>query len=147
MPRPRKYLGLHDRTTAYHQSDKGKAAIQKYEATDAAKERKRKWWRENKAKNSIDRTQQFLDTYGDPEAALVLLNDTERQVVRCYFGLNQQPPQTLVAIAAQLDLSKQRISRIKAKALEKLTPIEPSERSSHDTPDSSSPNTDATSTP
>ena len=129
MPRPRKYSGLHDRSTAYHQTDKGKDAIDKYEATDAAKERKRRWWRDNKAKNSIDRNQQFLETYGDPETALTPLNEVERQVIRCYFGLNQQPPQTLVAIATQLDLSKQRISRIKDKALEKLIPIEHSEQS------------------
>lgn len=124
MPRPKKHPGLHDRQKIYHQSDKGKQAIQKYESSDAAKERKRKWWTEHRAQTPHKRTQQFLNDYGDPGTAIAALTEREQFVLTRYFGLDDQPPQTFDAIAQQLELSKEAVRQIKLKALKKLTPLE-----------------------
>jgi RNA polymerase sigma factor (sigma-70 family) len=121
MPRPRKHEGLHDRQSAYHQTEKGKEAIKKYEASEAAKARKRRWWKENKAKDLSDRHQRFLETYGDVDTALTPLDATERQVIQLYFGLVEGDCLTLQEIGEKLNCSKQRISQIKSKALKKLT--------------------------
>lgn len=121
MPRPRKYTGLHDRQAAYHQTQKGKAAVKKYQSSEEAKAKKRLWWKENRGSEAVDRQQQFLDTYGPLTEALALLNGRERQAVSLYFGLDNSQPCTLEEIGIQMGISKQRIGQIKSNALKKMS--------------------------
>lgn len=121
MPRPRKYDGLHDRQTAYHETDKGKASVEKYESSEKARARKRRWWQENKGTEHPDLRQQFIDTYGQVDTAMASLTERERQVISLYFGLFDHLPKTLEDIGTQIGISKQRVGQIKSKALKKLT--------------------------
>ncbi len=123
MPRPRKYDGLHDRQAAYHETDKGKVAVEKYESSDKARARKRRWWREHKGTEPIDMRQQFIDTYGQVDTVIALLTERERQVISLYFGLFDGLPNTLEDIGIQIGISKQRVGQIKSNALKKLTHI------------------------
>jgi len=120
MPRPRKHDGLHDRQTAYHQTEKGKAALEKYENTERAKARKRRWWQENKSSQPVDLRQEFIDTYGQPYTAMKLLTERERQILSLYFGLADGKPHTLDEIGTQMGISKQRVGQIKSAALKKI---------------------------
>jgi DNA-directed RNA polymerase sigma subunit (sigma70/sigma32) len=120
MPQPKKYQELYDRQAQYHQTENGKKAIAKYESSEAARERKRRWWQENRASQPRDRTQNFIDTYGDPQQALEPLSEREQQVLSLYFGLDGTQPITLEKIAQQMNLSKQRIGAIKAAVIKKL---------------------------
>lgn len=119
MPRPRKYDGLHDRQAAYHQTEKGKAAVKKYESSERAKARKRRWWQEHKGTNPFDIRQQFIDTYGEPSTVLDSLNERERQVISLYFGLEGKA-HTLEEIGIFMGISKQRVGQIKSGALKKI---------------------------
>lgn len=123
MPRPRKYNGLHDRQAAYHETDKGKASVEKYESSDKARARKRRWWQENKGAEPLDMRQHFIDTYGAVDTAITSLTERERQVISLYFGLFDGLPNTLEDIGIQIGISKQRVGQIKSNALKKLTPI------------------------
>ena len=120
MPRPKKYDQLHARQAAYHQTEKGKAAVKKYEDSERAKARKRRWWQEHKGSEPVDLRQQFIDTYGQINQALEQLNEREQQVVSLYFGLADGKPHTLVEIGTQMGLSKQRVGQIKSAALKKI---------------------------
>ena len=120
MPRPKKYDQLHDRQAAYHQTEKGKAAVKKYEDSERAKARKRRWWQEHKSAQPIDLRQQFIDTYGQTDQALELLNEREKQIISLYFGLEDGKSHTLVEIGSQMGLSKQRVGQIKSAALKKI---------------------------
>lgn len=52
---------------------------------------------------------------------LDVLDDRERNIVECYFGLNPDfEPMTLEAIGDRYDLTKERIRQIKEKAIRKL---------------------------
>jgi RNA polymerase primary sigma factor len=52
---------------------------------------------------------------------LSCLNDRERGIIECYFGLNTQcEPMTLEAIGDRYDLTKERIRQIKEKAIRRL---------------------------
>lgn len=119
MPRPRKYKGLHDRQAAYHQTEKGREAVKKYESSSEAKARKRRWWRENRGLYPVDRRQQFIDTYGELTMALASLDELEKQVISLYFGLDSKPL-TLEEIGTQIGISKQRVGQIKSGALKKI---------------------------
>lgn len=121
MPRPRKYDGLYDRQAAYHETEKGKAAVKKYESSEIAKARKRRWWQEHKGIEPGARRQQFIDTYGQIDAALESLGEREKQVIYLYFGLENGKPHTLDDIGTQMGISKQRVGQIKSTALKKLT--------------------------
>lgn len=123
MPRPRKYDGLHDRQAAYHETEKGKAAVEKYESSDKARARKRRWWQEHKGTEPPNMRQQFIDTYGQVDTAVALLTERERQVISLYFGLFDGLPNTLEDIGTQIGISKQRVGQIKSNALKKLTAI------------------------
>lgn len=120
MPRPRKYDGLHDRQTVYHQTEKGKAAVEKYENSERAKARKRRWWQENRGSAPVDLRQEFIDTYGQPCTALEPLTERERQIISLYFGLDDGKPHTLDEIGTQMGISKQRVGQIKSTALKKI---------------------------
>lgn len=120
MPRPRKYESLHDRQAAYHQTDKGKVSVEKYEASERAKARKRRWWQEHKGIEPVNMRQQFIATYGQPDTALASLNDRERQIINLYFGLSDGNTYTLEDIGIQVGISKQRVSQLKSAALKKI---------------------------
>ena len=119
MPTPRKYEGLHDRQAAYHQTEKGKAAVKKYESSEEAKARKRRWWQEHRGGESVNARQQFIKIYGQPDTALAPLNERERQVLSLYFGLEGKA-HTLEEIGIQMEISKQRVGQLKALALKKI---------------------------
>lgn len=51
---------------------------------------------------------------------LVKLNERERQIVECYFGLNNNDEMTLEEIGEILKISKERVRQIKLSALRKL---------------------------
>lgn len=121
MPRPKKYDGLHDRQAAYHQTEKGKASVEKYESSDGAKARKRRWWQEHRGKTPIDLRSMFIDTYGQPPQALEPLSSRERNVISLYFGLEDGKACTLEEIGSQLGISKQRVGQIKSNALKKIS--------------------------
>lgn len=123
MPRPRKYDCLHDRQAAYHETEKGKASVEKYESSEKARARKRRWWQEHKAAKPIDMRQEFIDTYGQVDTTIALLTERERQIISLYFGLVDGLPNTLEDIGKQMGISKQRVGQIKSNALKKLTPI------------------------
>lgn len=52
--------------------------------------------------------------------ALDSLTCTEAEVLRLYFGIDQERPLTLLEIGGQINLSRERIRQIKNKALQKL---------------------------
>ncbi len=51
---------------------------------------------------------------------LDLLDRRERLVVRAYFGLDDQPPQTLEQIGVQLSLTRERVRQLRDQALDKM---------------------------
>lgn len=120
MSRPRKYPGLYGRQDAYHRTEKGKEAQKKSQTSKTTKEKKRDWWRKNRGKTPIDRRQHFIDTYGEIETALKLLNKREQFIVIHLNGLDGNPPMTLDAIGAELFLTGSRIQQIKTEAEKKL---------------------------
>lgn len=95
-------------------------AVDKYESSEAAKARKRRWWQENRASESMDKQQKFLDAYGSTTAAFAPLNDQERYVVSLYFGLEGDKPLTLEEIGNLMGISKQRVGQVKSEALKKM---------------------------
>ena len=120
MPRPRKYESLHGRQEAYHQTEKGKISLEKYQSSERARASKRRWWQEHRGLAPVNMRQEFIDTYGQPDAALAPLNERERQVVVLYFGLTDGNTHTLEDIGVQVGVSKQRVSQIKSAALKKI---------------------------
>ena len=95
MPRPRKYESLHGRQEAYHKTEKGKISLEKYQASERARASKRRWWQEHRGIEPVNMRQQFIDIYGQPDIALALLNERERQVIDLYFGLSDGNTHTL----------------------------------------------------
>lgn len=124
MPKPKKYDNdLYGPQRAYFKTEKGKAALKRAQRSEKEKERKRQWWRKNKAKNDspkILEEKSFIDTYVDFEQAFELLEDQEQEVINYYYGLNDRQPMNLTAIAQMWDKSVSRISQIKKSALAKL---------------------------
>ncbi len=131
MPRPKKYDNdLYGPQRAYFKTEKGKAALKKAQGTEKFKEQKREWWRKNRGKNSIPRTnrkQFFIDTYGDPHYSLQIIEDeAQRKVVELYFGLSDDPPMNQKAIANKLGTSIATVSRTNKEALAKLETLKQS---------------------
>ena len=54
------------------------------------------------------------------QACLDLLDRRERVVVRAYFGLDDQEPQTLEQIGLQLGLTRERVRQLRDEALDKM---------------------------
>ncbi len=123
MPRPRKYSGLYGRQEAYHKTEKGKEAQRKSQASSRTKEKKRDWWRKNRGKTPLDRKQYFIDTYGDIEAALKLLDKRTQYIMIHLYGLDGSEPMTQEAIGVELFLSGSRIGQIQSEALKTLAPL------------------------
>ena len=53
-------------------------------------------------------------------ACLDALDRRERLVVRAYFGLDDQEPQTLEQIGVQLGLTRERVRQLRDQALDKM---------------------------
>ncbi len=123
MPKPRKYQDLYGAQKAYRQTEKGKESVRKYNASEKAKIVKKNWKRKHDG-TIIDKRQWFIDTYGNIETALNLLDDREKNVIIKVFGLNGSPPLKQKDLAAQWDKSPQWISEIKKEALKKLLPLQ-----------------------
>ena len=123
MPRPRKYTNRSEAQKVYRQTEKGKATEKKYQSSEKAKKIKRDWWRDRYAKKPKDRRQHFIDTYGDIEVALRLLDKREKFVVINLNGLDGSEPMTLEAIGVELFLTGSRIQQIYKDAEKKLIPL------------------------
>tara|TARA_B100001750_G_C15516430_1_gene607599 strand:- start:1407 stop:2282 length:876 start_codon:yes stop_codon:yes gene_type:complete len=54
------------------------------------------------------------------ERSLATLTDREAEVVRAYFGLNEEHPMTLEEIGEAFDLTRERVRQIKEKAIRRL---------------------------
>lgn len=121
--RPQKYDDPYGKQKAYFETSKGKAAINRYEASDKRKENKKNWKHRQKLKALSDRRQRFIDTYGDIEAALKLLDKRECFVVIHLNGLDGNPPMTLDEIGVELFLTGSRIQQIYKDAEKKLIPL------------------------
>ncbi len=76
-----------------------------------------------KADQKIACKQYFIDTYGDIEAALKLLDQRARDIIIHLYGLDGSEPMTQEAIGKKLFLSASLIGRIKHEALDRLEPL------------------------
>ena len=121
MGRPRKYenFDIYAPQRAYLKTEKGKEAVKRYNASESAKAIKREWKRRHDG-TIVDKRQWFLDTYGEIEAALNLLDQQEQLVMTRLYGLDGSKPMIQKAIAEELSVTRQRIAQIKKKALETL---------------------------
>ena len=122
MPKPRKYKDLYGARKAYRQTEKGKEAVRRYNASEAAKASKRKWKRKHD-RTILDKRQWFIEQYGDIQIALNLLDEREREVITLVYGLDGNEPVKQKEIATRWGKSPQWISLIKKDAEEKLLPI------------------------
>ena len=122
MGRPRKYADLYGPQKKYHSTEKGKAAIKKYESSAARRASQRERARIRRGM-IVDKQQWFMNTYGDSVVALELLSQKEKLVIKYLYGLDGGPPLTQGAIASMMECSRQWISQIKKSALSKLTPL------------------------
>ena len=122
MGRPRKYSDLYGPQKAYLKTEKGKKALKRYETSEGrlAKQRERTRIRQG---TIVDKRQWFLDTYGDIETALNLLDEKEQLVITRLYGLDGTKRMTQGAIASELGVTQQMISLIKKAALGKLLPL------------------------
>ena len=107
----------------YFKTEKGKAALKRCQSSENGKRIKREWWERNRALKPSDRRQQFIDTYGDIETALKLLDKREKFVVIHLNGLDGNPPMTQEAVGEELFLTGSRIGQIYKDALNKLAPL------------------------
>lgn len=119
MGRPRKYDSLYGRHEAYFKTEKGKEAVKRYQRSEKRKTIAREWARKHRG-TIVDKQQWFIDTYGDIETALALLNPEQRTAIELYYGLNGNPSMTQAAIAEKLGKYQPEISRINKDALKAL---------------------------
>jgi len=121
MGRPKKYqeLDIYAGQRAYFETEKGKAAVERYENSERRKKNKRDWQRKRRG-TVVDRRQWFIDTYGEIEQALDLLEKQEKEAIQLYYGLSTQKPLTADAIANLWNKSASRFYQIKKSAEEKL---------------------------
>jgi len=121
MGKPKKYDGydIYAPQRAYFKTEKGKAAVKRYNATESAKQIKREWYRKNRSV-IVDKKQWFIDTYGDTQVALAQLEEKERYAIELYYGLSGNEPLTLNEIAQVYGKSESLICKLKKSALKKL---------------------------
>ena len=53
-------------------------------------------------------------------SCLQILDDREHQIIRSYFGLEDQAPMTLEKIGATLGLTRERVRQLRDRALQKM---------------------------
>ena len=125
MGRPRKYKDLYGSQKAYLKTEKGKQAVKRYQLSEKrqAKQRERARIRQG---TIVDKQRWFIDTYGDIETALDLLDSNERASIELYYGLTGEQPLTQNAIGEKLGKSGSTISRLNKAALAKLEPLKKS---------------------
>ena len=123
MGRPRKYKDLYGAQKAYLKTDKGKEARKRYETSETrlASQRERTRIRQG---TIVDKRQWFIETYGDIEAALSLLDEKEKFIITHLYALDNGKRMTQTALAEQLNVSQQMISLLKKAALKKLLPLQ-----------------------
>ena len=121
MGRPRIHKSLHDSQAAYHETEKGKAAVAKYESSDRARAKKRLWWQQHHGGKVLDLKAEFISLYGPPDVAFSVLDEREQRILTLYFGLDGGEPQSSDAIAKTLDVPKNKVARIKGNALRKAS--------------------------
>jgi len=124
MGRPRKHEDPYGAQKLYFKTPKGKAALKRTQSSESGKQIKKDWWRKNRGKTPLDLKQYFIDTYGDIEAALKLLDKRTRYIMIHLYGLDGSEPMTQEAIGKELFLSGSRIGQIKDEALKTLAPLE-----------------------
>lgn len=123
MPRPRKYKDLYGAQKTYRQTEKGRETVRRYNATEAARVSKRDWKRKHDG-TIVDRKQHFIDTYGDIETALELLDEKERLVITRLHGLDGSSSKTQEMVATEMRCSQPTVAKLKKKAEDKLAPLE-----------------------
>jgi len=124
MGRPKKYQGLdiYAPQKAYFKTEKGKEAVKRYEKSEARKIAKRDWKRKKRG-YILNKRQWFVDTYGEIESALSVLDSDQRTSIQLYYGLSGDEPLTQEQIATKLAKSRPTISRINKAAIQKLNAI------------------------
>lgn len=120
MSKPSKYDRKYGRQKAYRQSPKGKATEKRYEKSDKGRKRKRDWAQKERLKVLSAKSKEFIETYGDIDEALDLLNEREEEVIVKIFGLDGNLPVKQIDIAKEWGTSPQWISDIKTSAMDKL---------------------------
>ncbi|MDJ0727157.1 MAG: hypothetical protein QNJ38_18810 [Prochloraceae cyanobacterium] len=120
MGRPRKYDDPFGAQKAYFKTPKGKAALKKAQSSENGKRIKLNWWQKNRGTAPSDRANKFIDTYGDVEKALSLLDEREQEVIVKIYGLDGNLPIKQKDIAKQWGTSGQWITEVKQSAIAKL---------------------------
>ncbi|MDJ0719375.1 MAG: sigma factor-like helix-turn-helix DNA-binding protein [Prochloraceae cyanobacterium] len=123
MGRPKKYDDLYGRQEAYLKTPAGKKAVKKYEAREDRRASQRERARIRRG-TIVDKRQWFIETYGDIEAALSLLDEKEKFIITHLYALDNGKRMTQTALAEQLNVSQQMISLLKKAALKKLLPLQ-----------------------
>jgi len=73
------------------------------------------------ASGKTDTSMAYTDSLKiDTERMLSSLTETQRQVIKMYFGLDDAEPQSLEDIGMKLDLTRERIRQIKDKSINRL---------------------------
>ncbi|MGF1490110.1 MAG: sigma factor-like helix-turn-helix DNA-binding protein [Prochloraceae cyanobacterium] len=122
MGRPRKHPGLYGRNEAYFKTEKGKEALKRYQTSDKKRTVAREWARKKRG-TIVDRRQWFIDTYGDIETALALLEPDQRASIELYYGLSGEKPLNQEEVGEKLGKSGSTICRLIKAAKEKLEPL------------------------
>ena len=73
-----------------------------------------------KIPKKLDRRQHFIDTYGDLETALNLLDRREREVITYLNGLDGNKPLSQKEVGEKMHFTSAWVSNINRKALKKL---------------------------
>ncbi len=108
------------RQKAYRQTLKGQFTEIKYERSQKGRKRKTDWAHRQRLKVLADRANEFIDTYGDVEKALSLLDEREQEVIVKIYGLDGNLPIKQKDIAKQWGTSGQWITEVKQSAIAKL---------------------------
>ncbi|MGF1488753.1 MAG: sigma factor-like helix-turn-helix DNA-binding protein [Prochloraceae cyanobacterium] len=123
MGRPRKHEDPYGAQKLYFKTPKGKEALKRTQRSESGKQIKKDWWRKNRGKTPLDPKQYFIDTYGDIEAALKLLDKRTRYIMIHLYGLDGSEPMTQKEVGKELFLTGSRIGQIKDDALARLEPL------------------------
>ena len=130
MGRTRKYKSLYGRQEAYFKTDKGKEALKRHLTSETRRTKQLEWQRKRRG-TIVDKQRWFIETYGDIESALAVLDPDQRASIELYYGLTGDEPLTQNEIGKKLGKSGSTISRINKAArntLESLKKTAPSQK-------------------